>query len=586
MLACLLLLSGCVGLPSTSSVATGKAVDTASDDEPLVVEPLSASAFDDPRQIATGFLKAQMSAHDGHQVARTFLTAAAQNTWKPGSAVTVFSAETDMIATRPDTDQVRVSVPVVATISSDGHLQRAAQPTRRTIDFTVKETPSGWRLAGIPRELGLWVSDDDVSRLYIRRSIYYPAAVGQNLVADPRWLPRQGLATALARAALSEPPSWLAPAASRPFPDGTALSVDAVPVADGVAQVDLTTPAGKADNAQRAAMWASMIATLEQAPEVRTLNLTVGSSRLETENLPNVVSSPDDVGYDAPTSAVPAVISRAGTYLAWTSPDASDAASGQDAGIAAGRPKLPTVPPQWTLLAAGQGGRQIAALSQDRTSVRRWLNGTDITVPDVGHDLLRPMFDARGWLWTAGEADASDGDEAPAGDATGRVWVIDTAATGTRAQATALDVSWLGAQHVESLSLSPEGQRVALVLAQGEERRVVVAAVVRDAHGRPVSLGAPHDVAAGATDVRDVAWADPTSLALVGTIDGRRQIGLSVLDEGVQALGAVKGASGVLTTLAGENGLFVRAENATVYTRLGASWNSFLSGGDVIVPTP
>ena len=71
---------------STSSVAPGKAVDAKDDSEPLAVEPLTASAYDDPRQIATGFLRAQMSAHDDYQAARTFLTGDASQLGKQALA--------------------------------------------------------------------------------------------------------------------------------------------------------------------------------------------------------------------------------------------------------------------------------------------------------------------------------------------------------------------------------------------------------------------------------------------------------------------------------------------------------------------
>ncbi|EFP58699.1 hypothetical protein HMPREF0321_2514, partial [Dermacoccus sp. Ellin185] len=218
--------AGCVGLPSTSSVAPGKAVDAKDDSEPLAVEPLTASAYDDPRQIATGFLRAQMSAHDDYQAARTFLTGDASRRWKPGTAVTVFAGDSDITATRPDTTTVRLSVPVVATIDADGHLVRQPSTTRRDLRFTVSSTAGGWRLSQVPDGPGVWISSTDVARLFSRVNVYYPAAYGRSLVPDPRLLPRQGLATALARAALSAPPQWLRPAIATSLPTGTALAVD------------------------------------------------------------------------------------------------------------------------------------------------------------------------------------------------------------------------------------------------------------------------------------------------------------------------------------------------------------------------
>lgn len=583
--------AGCVGLPSTSSVAPGKAVDAKDDSEPLAVEPLTASAYDDPRQIATGFLRAQMSAHDDYQAARTFLTGDASRRWKPGTAVTVFAGDSDITATRPDTTTVRLSVPVVATIDADGHLVRQPSTTRRDLRFTVSSTAGGWRLSQVPDGLGVWISSTDVARLFSRVNVYYPAAYGRSLVPDPRLLPRQGLATALARAALSAPPQWLRPAIATSLPTGTALAVDAVPVRDGEADVALSSRASAADNPARAALWASVTATVMQAPEVRSVSVRVGGARLETDNLPAQVSDPSQVGYSITADSLDEVISRSGAYLAWTHARANDSVSGTDARAAQGRPVLPAVPADWSLLAAGQGGRQIAAISKDRTSVRRWLNGTDVTVPDLGNQLVRPAFDSSGWLWVAGRTSSASTPSSQAsrskrtGDtSSAALWALDTTSTSPTRTPTALDVPWLGASSVTSLSVSPEGSRVALTIRDGDDARAVVAAVERDERGRPVSLGPAHDISPGVHDVKDVVWADGTSLAVLGTSDGLLQPTLVPLDDAPVPLGGVTGASSLVSTLDGRSGLFVRTDANTVFTRQGSSWSSFLTRGDLIAP--
>lgn len=455
-----LVTSGCVGLPSTSGVSVGKAVDAKDDSEPLAVEPLTATAYDDPRQIATGFLRAQMSSHDDYAAARTFLTGDATRRWRPGTAVTVFEGDSDITATRPDTTTVRLSVPVVATIDGDGHLVRSSATTRRTLEFTVDQTGAGWRLSRVPDDLGVWISGSDIDRLFARVNVYYPPAYGRSLVPDPRLLPRQGLATALARAALSTPPAWLRPAVDDAVPTGTSLAVDAVPVRDGAADVTLTSQVSAADNPGRAALWASMAATLMQAPEVRSVSLRVGGARLETDNLPAQVTDPGQIGYTLAAGSIDELVSRSGTYLAWTSAQAAEAVSGTSAGAAQGRPKLPAVPAEWSLLAVGQGGRQVAAVSNDRTAVRRWVNGIDVTVDDLGTHLIRPAFDSAGWLWVAGtqvSPASTAGGAAPAASATGALWVLDTSSSSPKQVATKLALPWLGDETIRSISISPEG---------------------------------------------------------------------------------------------------------------------------------
>ena len=288
----------------------------------------------------------------------------------------------------------------------------------------------------VPDGLGVWISSTDVARLFSRVNVYYPAAYGRSLVPDPRLLPRQGLATALARAALSAPPQWLRPAIATSLPTGTALAVDAVPVRDGEADVALSSRASAADNPARAALWASVTATVMQAPEVRSVSVRVGGARLETDNLPAQVSDASQVGYSITADSLDEVISRSGAYLAWTHAQANDSVSGTDARAAQGRPLLPAVPADWSLLAAGQGGRQIAAISKDRTSVRRWLNGTDVTVPDLGNQLVRPAFDSSGWLWVAGRTSSASTPSSQAsrskrtGDtSSAALWALDTTST-------------------------------------------------------------------------------------------------------------------------------------------------------------
>lgn len=581
-------LGGCVGLPSTTGVRAGQAVGAGRDDEPLAVEPLTASAFDDPRDIATGFLRAQMAQHDNYAPARTFLTSAASEEWRPGSAVTVFSGESDLTATRPEAGKVRVEVPVVATISADGHLVRSASTRTRKLEFGVSRTSAGWRLTDVPADLGVWMSEADVSRLYTRANVYYPPRHGRVLIADPRMLPRQGFATALARAALSEPPGWLAPAVADAAPRGTALAVDAVPVNQGTARVDLTSRASAADNAQRTALWAAMTATVVQAPEVGTVNVTVGPARLEAENLPDQVNDVSSIGYRLPNGAVNTVISRSGTYLAWTRAGSADAVAGTDAAAAKGRPSLPAVSTNWTLLAAGQGGRQIAAVSKDRTSVRRWVNGSDVTVDSLGTDLVRPVFDNGGWLWCAGHAfsNGNPGSER-AGELKGSVWAIDTSASGAKADPVRVAVPWLGDGSVETMSMAPDGQRLAMIVRDSKDgHRAVVAVVERDDKGRPNRIGPPHAVAVGVDRPRDIVWADDTSLGVLGTFAGSTRPVLQTLDDAVVPLATVRRAAGLASTLSGVEGLYVRTSDQSVFTRLGSSWNSFLSGGDVVVPTP
>jgi hypothetical protein len=71
------------------------------------------------------------------------------------------------------------------------------------------------------------------------------------------------------------------------FPDGTALAVDAVPVVDGVARVDLDPQVRLADEDTRRAFSAQLIWTLGQVPGVRFLDLNAGGQVLDVAGASN-----------------------------------------------------------------------------------------------------------------------------------------------------------------------------------------------------------------------------------------------------------------------------------------------------------
>ena len=127
----------------------------------------------------------------------------------------------------------------------------------------VKENGE-WRISTPPA--GLMVAEFAFSSFYQSYNLYF-VGNGSALVPDPIYLPnlrnQASIASVLMRALLNGPSDWLAPAVTSAIPEGTALSVDAVTITDGVAEVALSDNVLSLNDGQRTLMAAQVLYTLQ-----------------------------------------------------------------------------------------------------------------------------------------------------------------------------------------------------------------------------------------------------------------------------------------------------------------------------------
>lgn len=590
-----LALTACAGLPVTSGVMQGQPMAAASERDPLTISPDGPLPGDNATQIVVGFLKAQMDSSNNYQIARQFLAGPASDRWQPNGDISIFESEADIDAKRLSDTRVRLTIKATARLAADGHLTTLTKPETQTHDFTVVSTSSGVRLAGVPPRLGLWLAQDDLGRLFSRINVYFPSKSGTTLVADPRWLPRQGLATATARAVLSEAPAWLEPAVGNsPFPAGTGLDVDAVPVdAEGVATVDLGAAALRASAGTRKALWAALGKSLLQTPGVNGVQITVGGNRLDAADVPGTFTAKDSAGYVLPQPATQLII-RSKTFLAWASVSPTallpELASKDDAaGV-----DLPAIPASWRDLSAGRDGAIIAGVNTDRTQIGVFTAGKRHVVHT--HDaLVGPQAARDGSAWfadtgkaqlqkgagTAAAADAPQGSDVETGASQLRVWEP-TFASGPRT----VSVPWLRGRTIRAFSVAPDGFRIALVVQSEDEQQLVVCSIGRDEKGHPQSLSEPMPVTTEVQDISALAWADLGALAVLGDLDGRKQAAYQPIDGSALGLSDVPGAERIESTYAGQDGLMLLTRSGSVMSRLGSGWNQFVTRGEVINPNP
>lgn len=590
---------GCSGLPSTSPVSAGQVVGAADDVEQVAVKPDGPLLTDDAGRIATGFIQAQMDATDNYAVARSFLTGTAASSWHPRDAIRIFESAQDIKLRHTTDHNVTVRLMQTGTMTADGHYNRL--PSARPVDITmgVEQTAAGWRVRHIPSELGVWLSDDDVDRLYTQVNIYYPARGSDHLIPDVRRVPRQGMATALARAALAPAPQWLKNAVETPYPTGAKLNVDAVPVSEeGVASVSLTAAAATASAADRKRMWAALTATLLQAPSVTAVDVTTHGGSLAVGGLDTPVQDVSALGFDAGLEGAPAIITRSDSYLAWVRPGTSDSVTGTDAAVARGRPTLPALASTWKNLAAGQSGSVIAGVNSERNTLVVWANNKLHRLKIAARGLVPPLVDGDGNVITIGQVSPKSGPKSTAGrapnsqTADNTMWVTDGERT------VRVPVPSLAGKHVQAWAISPEGGRLAMLVRSADVPRsttqghtaadtstqLVVAAIEHDASGRPVGIGTLQSVTTRLTSLRDVTWADSANLGVLGISENRLMPAVVSLDGQTRTLGVVPRAVGMTSRFAGETGLLVERSDHSVLARVGSSWASYLGRGEIITP--
>lgn len=588
VVAALVLLTGCAGLPTSSGVRAKQPIADAPTAQPADVEFYGPQSGAGPIDIVKGFLRANGSIKEGFGVAREFLTPEASKRWAPSGRVSINQGERDFVVSDIGPGRVRLTATTWAELDSSGHLKQMVVPSHRTVDIALAKVGGQWRISGLPADFGPYLSMTDFrDRTYAPYTVYLAERRTQTLVPDQQWFPRTGLATALARAVLRGAPEWVSQAdGSAPdlnqVPGGTRLAVDAVPVsADGVATVELTDGVRKADSSTRTALWAAMMATLNQVPKVHRVTISVGGARLDSDQLPPAPVLPSDVGYSVAGPSETGLVTRTAQSLSWRT-------DGQSRRVPQGnQPPLPALDRNWYLLAADAEGDQVVGVSGDRSSLGRWARGADLyIVPTFGRQLTRPSFDYLDEIWVAGLALSNSGpDREVSSGAT--IWVMDAKAARQSARPQVVSAPWLGDSQVLSLKVARDGQRVVLVTrgANGKTK-LLMSFVIRDANRQVTALAQPVEVGQSVTDVNDVGWLDEVTLAVIGRIgqSGAQQVIEVPLSGFVNPLGVVQGAQQIVATGRGTGDLFVITNKPGVQERIGGGWRVLPDVTDVIAP--
>ena len=517
-----LLLAGCASIPTTGAVVPGDPV-RAQDPPPyvgIVAAPPRPGA--DEQAIVNGFLAALSSYVPGYPTAREFLSPDVAAAWRPGERTVIFDGDTGPVVTATGEGRVGLGADVVATLGADGSYTKAPVGSRLDLDLRLEQVDVAgspeWRITTPPG--GVMLSDFDFEREFASYDLYFFDPQYQVLVPDPVHVPRSGsVTTLLAEALLTGPSDWLAPAVGTAFPDGVALDVRSVPVSGGLATVALTSEAAEAPPDRREQMAAQLSRTLQQVPEVQQVTITSGG-------VPLVGDGTTPAPVDTYERYDPAVLPRESAVFVVA--EGVVASSRGDAPQPVGGPLGTGDPVVRSVAVDPARGSRGVAVDESGTQLLAAGFGTDDTGTSLlqGADLAAPAWDRTGLVWSLDRG-------------TGGLTVVDP--TTARTAAVAVPPEGGPERPPEQLAVSLDGTRIAL-RAGG---RVWLGLVLRDPAGPlTVRLAGLREVPLDEAPVLDVAWADPSGLAVLQRVPEQNPT-VSVVDtSGARSLsrGTVPGA--------------------------------------------
>jgi lipoprotein LpqB-like beta-propeller protein/sporulation and spore germination protein len=493
----LLALTGCVQVPTAGPVekVPGQA-EVCQNCISVEVAPPAPGAT--PRDVVDGYLRAMYTYQPKYATARQFLTTAAADTWRPEDGVLIYRGAPEVVGNR-----VRLTGDLVGRVSADRTY--SARDENLDLDLGLRQEKGEWRISAPPA--GLLVSAANFSKFWSGYSNYF---VGNrsSLVPERIYLPTlrnpANIASALMKALLDGPSDWARPAVDSSIPMGTSLSVDSVPIANGIAEVPLNNRILTLPDSERTLMAAQIVYTLRQVPGVKGVLITVDQQRFR---VPEADQTSLVIPVDAFSRDIDPVQSVSEQLYAVRNGKVSLVTTPNE------RPGLqPVIGPlgegggtKVDSLAVSVNGTDLAAVTDGRTALRRADTATGGLVPlrENMTQLLRPQFTRYGEVWAVG-------------DHKGKQRLV-MSAPGDR-QATLLKSPAPGGR-ITAFRISPDGARMALVLRTPGGFALGLARIVRNGKvavdgWRPIDV--TQDGFPEVTRIVDVAWVDANDLLVLG----------------------------------------------------------------------
>nr|WP_240930194.1 LpqB family beta-propeller domain-containing protein [Streptomyces coryli] len=524
------------------------------------------------------------------RTAKEYLTKRERGSWRP-EKTTVLAEEPSPRELSPggkgdltaqgegNTVRVRLTGTQLAVVDDRNAYVSSEQKYRKDIELR-KNSKGEWRISQPPP--GLVLGEANFHRTYLQAEKYYYGAVHkQSLVPEPVYV-RRGLdLTDAVQSLLAGPGAQLLPGVTNPIPPGTELAGKSLAPDGDMLRVRLKLPKNKrlsADACQAAARQVFYTAksqlpsglarvelerdgggslcgvTSAQARDVRPEGLFGSLDNqyfIDTEHrLVQLPASPDS---DVKPDRVPGVLGA----------DGADGVKLRSAGVA-------------------RDERHAAAVSEDGSKM--YVAGLD-----SGAKLKDPALTSK-----SKRTGDDRGLTAPSWDGAGDVWVADRTADGStlyrlrdqgRAKAEEVLVPDLGDGRIESLRVSAEGARIALLVERDDRTTLQLGSIMPGDDGK-LMVARLENAAPQMQDVRGFSWAGESQLIVVGTTSKGVQQLKYVDTDGSVPLEPPRGLNGVTAIAAGERSdrpLIADSEDGIVRLPPDADWRRVAKKGSAPV---
>jgi hypothetical protein len=543
-------------VPTEGAIQQGEQVGVDREDQFIRVIARGPREGMTQSQVVQGFLDASASFDDNHAVARQFLTPLASAGWDTDAGVAVY----DGAPTLQELGQTVVMSAVQSgTIATNGGMALAAPNSDLKQVFGLTKADGEWRINSVPQ--GLMLSQSDVDRAFRSFAVYFFNPEFDTLVPDARMVPviGPGLATTLVRRLLAGPNDWLLPAVRTGFPAGVRLNIDAVPIESGVARVDLTANARKADDRTRQAMSQQIVWTLKQLPDVQAVDITAGGQPLLVPG----TTSPQ------PRDSWPAV-----------DPNAMPPGS---VGYATRPDGVVRLVPNGVRLVPGSAGSGTKVLVDIAVS----LDSESIAGIDPDGAVWKGRLAEGAPLIRIREAGSPTGLTFDRSDS---VWMVDSSVglISVKGDGGFAPIAVEGLPNRASLIAaipSRDGTRAALIVRDGPRTGMLLARVIRTlGGGASITIDAPIRIDSRLVEVVDAAWSGANTLSVLGSESaGSLQVFEVDLARGSSV---ARGTPEAPVSLAAAPGLpsLVGAADGLIYESVGGSWLERVRGSSPTYP--
>ncbi|GAA3489161.1 LpqB family beta-propeller domain-containing protein [Streptomyces cremeus] len=594
----LLTATGCGSMPDHGNVQEVKASPQV--DTQVRVYSVPPRPGDAPRAIVDGFMEAMTSDDPGFDTARKYLTREASKTWNPGSTTILDGAVPNPADTTSGHDggsrTFRISGERIAELDKQSAYTPHTGAYEQTLRLVKEKGPgkkdsAEWRIDSPPQ--GLVLGESDFQRIF--RSVnkyYFASTAGESnllaLVADPIYVRKRTdpqtrldpVAQAV-KAVMDGPSAWLRKSVRSRFPTKSALrnGTKSLPIGDhNSLKVPLNPESANAVNQK---MCTDMAAQL-----LFTLQDLTSSTRIDQVEM----QRPDD----SPLCKLHK--NNAADYVAGGVVAAASYQYFLD-----GERRLVRV------RSTSESGpaEPVPGIGEQKLTVRSAGISRDETVAaavsDSGHEMyVAPMTAGRDDYRTPyrSEKGARETLSAPSWDGMGDLWFADRDQRRPRVvrlvdgggTAQEVQVERLGDGYVDSLRVSADGVRVALLIVEKGRKTLKIGRVerTRTAAGEKVMIVGLRPAAPQMEDVTAMSWAGQSRLVVAGReAGGVQQMRYVRTDGSSSAEGLLPGANQVTAVAASDaEGAAVLAqtkEDGIVRLPPGANWKTLVKVGSMPV---